>query len=102
MTESKMTECKNNSGVNKGTCSVRYNSASQIMFHIGSFYQLNEKNYFRFLGTLQVVSEPNFNTKRPMGVPSIYCKENKVQYYICYKQEIFLFMKSLKVQETFY
>ena len=40
MTESKMTECKNSLRINSGTCSVRYNSASRIMFHIGIFTSL--------------------------------------------------------------
>ena len=38
MNESKKTEHENNLRVNIGTCSVRYISASQIMFRIGSFF----------------------------------------------------------------
>ena len=43
MIESKMTERKNNIRVNSGTCSVRYMSASEIIFSIGSFTSLIKK-----------------------------------------------------------
>ena len=58
------------------------NSAWVIMIPFGVVFTfLLKKNYFQFLGTLQVVLEPSLNTERLMDAPGIHAKKIKYDKY---------------------